>query len=122
MARYPLSMKPDFTRSAMSPRERELRSRAVQLLSGAGLLHGSWIERQRGCGRKTCHCAQPGDPRHHSTYVYRQHEGKLRQLYVSKVQRETTRRWLDHDSELHEILQALWEIHWQRVRGGEAKD
>jgi len=88
----------------------------------AGLLHGSWIERQRGCGHKTCHCAQPCDPRRHSTYVYRQDEGKLRQIYVSEAQRETTRLWLDQDCELREILQELWKIHWQRVRAGEAKD
>jgi hypothetical protein len=51
-----------------------------------------------------------------------QRHGKLRQLYVSRVQRETVKRWLEQDRELREVLDELWEIHWQRVRAGEAKD
>jgi hypothetical protein len=120
--RYALSMNPDFPRSAMSPRERELRSRAAQLLAHGGLLHGSWIERERSCGRASCWCAEPGGSKHPTTLVYRRHEGKLRQLHVSQAQRQTTQRWLEQDRELRAILEELWEIHWQRVRAGEAKD
>ena len=122
MHRYDLPMHPDIPRGAMSPRERELRARAAQLLSQAGLLHGSWIERERTCGRASCHCATPGGPRHPTVLVYRQHEGRLRQLYVSRDQRETVRRWLERDRELKALLEELWEIHWQRVRAGRAKD
>ena len=122
MKRYHLSMHPDFSRSAMTSRERELRSRAAQLLSQSGLLHGSWIERERRCGRATCWCAEPGGPGHPTELVYRQKGGKLRQLHVSKAQRQTVRRWLEQDQELRDILEELWEIHWQRVRAGEAKD
>ncbi len=122
MKRYHLSMHSDFARGAMSPHERELRSRAAQLLSHGGLLHGSWIERERSCGRATCWCAEPGGRKHPTELVYRQKAGKLRQLYVSKAQRETVRRWLEQDKELRDILEELWEIHWQRVRAGEAKD
>ena len=119
--RYALQSSPDLARSAMSPRERELRSRAARLLSHAGLLHGSWIERQRSCGRASCHCAKPGDDKHHSTYVYRRQNRKLRQLYVTGEQRETVQRWLEQDRELRQILEELWEINWQRVRAHEAK-
>src|SRR3972149_3336568 len=111
MHRYDLPMPPDIPRGAMSPRERELRARAAQLLAHAGLLHGSWIERERSCGRASCWCAQPGADKHPATLVYRQHEGKLRQLYVSRDQRDTVRRWLEQDRELREILEELWEIH-----------
>jgi len=122
MKRYHLSMHPDFSRSAMSSRERELRSRAAQILAHSGLLHGSWIERERRCGRASCWCAEPGGRGHPTELVYRQQDGKLRQLYVSKSQRQTVRRWLEQDKELRDILEELWEIHWQRVRAGEAKD
>jgi hypothetical protein len=122
MTRYALSMHTDFTRRAMTPRERELRARASRLLAHSGLLHGSWIERERRCGRATCWCAQPGGRGHPATLVYRQQHGKLRQLYVSRPQRDTVRRWLEQDRELRDILEELWEIHWQRVRAGKARD
>ena|SRR3990172_1014891 len=121
MDRYALSMRPEFARVSMSPREREIRARAAQLLSQAGLLHGSWIDRERICGRASCRCATPGGAKHPATYVYRQQEGKLRQLYVSIKQRGTVQRWLRQDRELRELLEELWEIHWQRVRAGEAE-
>ena len=41
---------------------------------------------------------------------------------MSKDQQQTVRRWLDQDRKLRELLEELWEIHWQRVRAGEAKD
>lgn len=119
--RYALPRHPDFTRSAMSPRERELRSRAAQLISNAGLLHGSWIERKRTCRRASCCCAEPGDNKHSSTYVYRHQDSKLRQLSVTRDQRDTVKRWLEQDRELRQILEELWEIHWQRVRAHQAK-
>jgi len=122
MSNQTLSRRPDFTRRAMSLHERELRAKAAQLLTDGGLLHGSWIERKRSCGSSTCRCARPDGVKHPSTLVYRQQKGKLRQLYVSRGQRKTVKRWLAQDKELRAILEELWEIHWQRVRAGKAKD
>lgn len=115
MARYALPMGSDFTRAEMSARERELRSRAAQLLATEGLLHGYIVERERKCGRRGCKCER--GERHPAVYVYRRQGGKLRQLYVGKVHDAAVRRWVEHDKELHALLEEIWEIHWERVRG-----
>ena len=119
MSRYTLPMQPDITRAAMSAHERELRSRAVQLLSSCGLLHGYIVEREKSCGRKGCRCER-GD-KHPATYVYRRQNGKLRQLYVGKAHDANVRRWVAQDKELRALLEEIWEINWQRVRGGAAR-
>lgn len=120
MTRDRLPLTPtEISRSAMSPRERELRSRAAQLLNGAGLLHGSLIARERSCGRKGCRCER--GEKHPALYVYRQQDGKLRQLYVSKEHEPDVRRWLEQDKELRTLLEELWEIHWQRAKARKPK-
>lgn len=103
----------------MSPRERELRSRAAQILNGSGLLHGSLIARERSCGRKGCRCER--GEKHPALYVYRQQDGKLRQLYVGKQHEADVRRWIEQDKQLRALLEELWEIHWQRVKARKPK-
>jgi len=98
----------------MSARERELRSRAAQLLATSGLLHGFLVEREKSCGRKGCRCER--GEKHPATYVYRRQDGKLRQLYVGKEHDEAVRRWIEQDKQLRALLEEIWEIHWQRVR------
>ncbi len=111
---------PEISRNSMSPRERELRSRAAQLLDHAGLLHGFVVEREKSCGRRGCHCEQPGQ-RHPALYVYRRQQGRLRQLYVPKSREQEVRRWVERDRELRALLEEIWEIHWQRAKAGRAK-
>lgn len=115
MVRYALPMESDFSRAEMSPRERDLRSRAAQLLASGGLLHGYIVERERKCGRRTCKCER--GEKHPAVYVYRRQDGKLRQLYVGKVHDAAVRRWVEQDRELRSLLEEIWEIHWERVRG-----
>lgn len=109
----------EISRASMSPRERELRSRAAQLLNGAGLLHGSLIARERSCGREGCRCER--GEKHPALYVYRQKDGKLLQLYVSKEHEADVRRWLEQDKELRALLEEIWEIHWQRAKARKGK-
>lgn len=110
-------MDPEVSKSEMTPRERALRSRAVQLLSMAGLLHGFVVERERSCGRASCWCAK-GDRKHPTVLVHRRKDGKLRQLYVSKAAEPAVRRWVEHDRELRALLEEIWEIHWERAKSG----
>ena len=111
----------EIARSSMSPRERELRSRAAKMLNGAGLLHGSLIARERSCGRRGCRCER--GEKHPALYVYRQKDGKLRQLYVGKQHEADVRRWLEQDKQLRALLEEIWEIHWQRAKSRkDAKD
>ena len=46
-------MKPEIARNKMSAEERHLRSRAAQLLDGAGLLHGTLVERHNAAASPT---------------------------------------------------------------------
>jgi len=115
MSRYALRMGNDFSRAEMSPRERELRSRAAQLLATEGLLHGNIVERQVLCGRKGCRCER--GEKHATVYVYRRQGGKMRQLYVGKVHDAAVRRWVEQDKQLRALLEEIWEIHWARVKG-----
>jgi len=103
----------------MSARERELRSRAAQLLDGAGLLHGYVVEREKSCGRRGCHCEQ--GQKHPAVYVYRRQDGRLRQLYVPKDREAEVRRWVEQDRLLRELLDQIWEIHWERTKAGRSK-
>jgi len=120
MTRDSLPLVPnEIARSSMSPRERELRSRAAQILNGAGLLHGSLISRERSCGREGCRCGR--GEKHPALYVYRQQDGKLRQLYVSKEHEAEVRRWIEQDRELRALLEQIWEIHWERAKTRKAK-
>jgi hypothetical protein len=115
MPRYALPVDPDVSKSEMTPRERAIRSRAVQLLSTSGLLHGFVVERERSCGRATCWCAQ-GERGHPTVLVHRRKDGKLRQLYVSKAAEAAVRRWVEQDRELRALLEEIWEIHWDRAK------
>ena len=120
MTRDTLPLVPtEIARNSMSPRERQLRSRAAQILNGAGLLHGSLIARERSCGRKGCRCER--GEKHPALYVYRQQDGKLRQLYVGKEHEADVRRWIEQDKELRALLEEIWEIHWQRAKQRKAK-
>jgi hypothetical protein len=115
MPRYALPVDPDVSKSEMTPRERAIRSRAVQLLSTSGLLHGFVVERERSCGRASCWCAQ-GERGHPTVLVHRRKDGKLRQLYVSKASEAAVRRWVEQDRELRALLEEIWEIHWHRAK------
>ena len=120
MPRYALPVDPDITRSAMTPRERAIRSRAAQLLTTCGLLHGFVVERERSCGRDSCWCAQ-GQRKHPTVLVHRRKDGKLRQLYVSKASEPAVRRWVEQDRELRALLEELWDIHWERAKASKTK-
>lgn len=107
-------MKPELSRSAMPPAERELRARAVQLLQGEGLLHGNLIDRETVCGNPACRCAR--GERHQVLHLYRRSGGKLHQLYIPRYLEETVRRWVAKDHELRDVLAKLSEVEWEKVR------
>lgn len=108
------SDKPELSRLEMSVAERELRSKAAQMLQGAGLLRGTLIERDTLCGRAECRCAR--GERHHVLHLHRRFDGKMRQLYVPRYLEEVVRRWVAQEHELSDVLGRLWEIEWEKIR------
>ena len=107
-------MPQEIPKAAMSPEERELRSRAGQLLSGAGLLHGYLSTRHQKCGRENCHCVR-GETHEVFVLVLRK-EGRTEQIPVPRDLVETVRRWVDQEKSLQDLLARISELQAQRLR------
>ena len=101
-------------RGGMSARERRLRSRLVQLLGGRGLLRGTLSVRERTCGKPSCRCAR-GD-KHEGLYLVFSEKGRLRQMFVSRMQEARVRRWVEQYQEVRDLLEALAQLHLERLR------
>lgn len=99
----------------MSPRERALRSRLAQIVSGQGLIRGTLLERWRSCGKPTCRCAK-GGPKHRAVSLVLSQEGKLRQLHVPADWEQRVRQWVDQHRALRGLLRELSERYWEKVR------
>lgn len=107
-------MKHEIARAAMSPEERRLRSRVAQLLDGAGLLHGSLVERNRVCGKPGCRCASGAG--HRALILTVRSEGRTEQIYVPAGLEDTVRRWVEQDRVVRGLLGDLGVMHTQKLR------
>jgi hypothetical protein len=107
-------MKAEFARNTMSAEEREVRSRAAQLLHDAGVLHGSLVERERLCGKPNCRCAR--GERHRALIITVRSEGNVEQIYIPKHLEATVRRWVDQDHQLRDLLGKLARLHTEKIR------
>ena len=107
-------MKPEIPRGRMSTEERQLRSRAAQILGGSGLLHGSVVLRKRQCGKPNCHCAEgEGHPAVSLTVRF---EGQTEQLHIPRHLEATVQRWVEQDQELRDLLAQLANLHTEKIR------
>jgi hypothetical protein len=97
----------------MSQREREARSRANQLLRGAGLLHGYLSTRFQTCGKKTCRCAR--GEKHRAFVLVIREKGETTQIPVPKDLEPTVRLWVEQDRELRDLLKEISDFHRDRV-------
>jgi hypothetical protein len=100
-------------RTTFSPAERRRRSRAAALAHSSRLLRGTLSVRNQTCGKKSCRCAR-GEP-HLSLYLVQSHNGKPRQLYVSKDWEERVRRAVKDYQELQTLLEEVSEWEWRRL-------
>lgn len=107
-------MKPEISRTKMSAAERNLRNRAAQLLDGAGILHGTLVERQQRCGSPTCHCVD--GERHRALVLTVRHEGVSEQIYVPHHLEATVRRWVKQDHAVRDLLAELAHLHAAKLR------
>jgi hypothetical protein len=98
----------------MSSAERHLRSRAAQLLSKAGLLHGHLATRYQTCGKPNCRCAR-GEK--HEVFVLVLHEaGQTEQIPVPRRLEPAVRRWVEQERSLQGLLAKLSDLHTRRLR------
>jgi hypothetical protein len=107
-------MRHDIAKSAMSKEERELRSRAGQILSGAGLIHGNLSTRLQKCGNPNCRCNR-GEKHELFVLVVRQ-AGTTVQVPVPRRLVPTVRRWVEQEKDLQNILRRISELQTERVR------
>jgi hypothetical protein len=98
----------------MSPRERAVRSKLAQIVSGQALVRGTLLERTRACGNPRCRCAR--GPKHPALYLVLSQKGKLRQLYVPKDFEQRVRRWVANHHATRDLLKELSEVYWQKVQ------
>ena len=65
------------------------------------------------CGKANCRCAR-GDL-HVYLYVVQSHDGKPRQLYVSREWEKQVRQAVEDYQELQRLVEGLSELEWQRL-------
>ena len=97
----------------MKPPERNLRSRAAQVVHFRRLLRGTLAVRSRQCGKAGCRCTQ-GKP-HVSLYLVQRRDGKLRQLYIPTQWEERVRQAVVDYQELQKLVEQLSEMEWQDI-------
>jgi len=102
------------SRSGLSARERELRSRLRQLLEDPeALLHASLITMARACGHPRCRCAVRGE-KHRSLYAAQTVRRRTRMRIVPRAAEATIRRWAQRYQRARALLEALSEEGWER--------
>lgn len=107
-------MKPEIARAKMAAEERRLRNRAAQLLNGAGILHGSVVERHRRCGKPNCHCAKGKG--HRGLVLSVRSEGRIEQLHIPQHLEATVQRWIEQDHRLRDLIAELAKLHTDKIR------
>ena len=105
---------PDISKGAMSPREREIRSRINQLVSTAALARGHLSVREKVCGKPNCRCAQ--GEKHLAFYLVASEDGRLRQLFIPRKMEREARECIEAYQEVRELLEELSQLHWHKLK------
>lgn len=106
-------MNSKISRGSMSASERELRSRAAQLVGTTGLLHGTLVERAVVCGKKTCRCAR--GEKHRALYLTLREGKRQHQLYIPAALEPLVRDWVEQDRTVRGLLAKLSGIHRKKI-------
>jgi hypothetical protein len=101
------------SRSQRSPKERDLRSRAVRRLADSPLLRGSLVQMHRTCGKQGCRC-QKGD-KHPALYLALRDQGKRQMVYIPPDLEETARAWVGAARDVDELLDLISEHCYQEL-------
>lgn len=104
----------EISRNAMSREERKVRSKVAKFLHGAGILHGSLVEREQLCGKPNCRCTR--GERHRALVLTVRFEGQSEQVYIPRHLEATVRRWLAQDREIRDLLAGLARMHTDKIR------
>jgi hypothetical protein len=102
------------SRTGIPPRERALRSKLAQMVSGQTAIRGTLLERRRRCGNPGCHCAK-GEG-HPGLYLIRSDGKGVRQLYIPKDWADRVRQWVDNHHKIRDLMDEISEIQWDRIK------
>ncbi len=100
-------------RAHLSGKERQLRSRLMQLVRSGGLVRGNLVTLRNTCGKPNCKC-QTGE-KHESLYLAQSRRGKHHMQYVPRTWHLRIRAWVGRYQEIHQILESLSEQYWQKL-------
>ena len=107
-------MRQEILKASMSQEERSLRSRACQILSGAGLVHGHLSTRLQKCGKPNCRCTR--GEKHETFVLVLRKDGKVTQIPIPKRLISTVQRWVDQEKNLQDLLCRISELQTERIR------
>ncbi len=102
-----------FARAALSPAERDFRSRIAQLVSGRWFLRGTLSERSGKCGKRICRCVK--GELHQSLYLVQSHDGKPRQSCVPQAWQPRIRQAVADYQQLQRLMEEVSELEWKRL-------
>jgi hypothetical protein len=109
-----MSAKEPPSRTGIPAKERALRSKLAQIVSGQGLIRGTLLERRRVCGNPGCRCAS--GPGHPALYLVLSDGKRQRQLYLPKDWHDRVRRWVDNHRKVRALIDEISQIHWSNVK------
>ncbi len=96
------------SRSAFSPREREIRSRLHLLLNQAeDFLHGSPVEMARRCGNPNCRCASNDELKHRSLCLGQTRKGISSTVYIPRHLEVKVRKGVVNFQHAQDLLEEL---------------
>lgn len=111
-----MTVKRPASRTGIDPRERALRSKLTQIVSGQGIIRGTLLDRRRRCGNPGCHCAKgPGHPALYLILSDGQRK-RQRQLYIPKEWHDRVRHWVDNHRQIRELIHEISELHWNQIQ------
>ena len=109
-----MTAKPPASRTGIDPRERALRSKLTQIVSGQGLIRGTLLDRRRRCGKPGCHCAKGlGHP---ALSLVLSDGKRQRQLHIPKHWHQRVRQWVENHRRARELINEISQIHWDNVK------
>jgi len=107
-------MRQEIPKASMSIDERELRSRAGQMLSGAGLVHGYLDTRYQKCGKPNCRCTR--GEKHETFVLVLRKEGKTTQIPIPRRLVPSVQRWVEQEKVLQDLLRRISDLQTERIR------
>jgi len=113
-------MQSEINKASMSRQERDLRSRAAQLISGSGLIHGYLSTRYQVCGKENCRCTRGN--KHEILVLVLRREGRSEQIPIPRHLASMVRRWVEQEKTLQELLTEISKLQAQRIRDMKKKE